>query len=117
MQIGRIVFFRFVIFASLFSAAVFGRAATPAPEDEPVYPPQFRPPLNAPLPPLGAVITVNWRFRVPDGEAISFDIEPVRRQILLEGRDHIEVTLSKAAKIKDFETSHARAFAYLVRRG
>jgi len=54
---------------------------------------------------------------VPDGEAISFDIEPVRRQILLEGRDHIEVTLSKAAKIKDFETSHARAFAYLVRRG
>lgn len=32
MQIGRIVFFRFVIFASLFSAAVFGRAATPAPD-------------------------------------------------------------------------------------
>ena len=56
-------------------------------------------------------------IQVPDGEAISFDIEPVRRQILLEGRDHIEVTLSKAAKIKDFETSHARAFAYLVRRG
>jgi 3-isopropylmalate/(R)-2-methylmalate dehydratase small subunit len=56
-------------------------------------------------------------IQVPDGEVISFDIEPVRRQILLEGRDHIEVTLSKAAKIKDFETSHARAFAYLVRRG
>jgi len=56
-------------------------------------------------------------IQVPDGEAISFDIEPVRLQILLEGRDHIEVTLSKAAKIKDFETSHARAFAYLVRRG
>jgi 2',3'-cyclic-nucleotide 2'-phosphodiesterase (5'-nucleotidase family) len=32
VQIGRIVFFRFVIFASLFSAAVFGRAATPAPD-------------------------------------------------------------------------------------
>ena len=32
MQIGRIVIFRFVIFASLFSAAVFGRAATPAPD-------------------------------------------------------------------------------------
>ena len=32
MQIGRIVFFRFVIFVFLFSAAVFGRAATPAPD-------------------------------------------------------------------------------------
>jgi 2',3'-cyclic-nucleotide 2'-phosphodiesterase (5'-nucleotidase family) len=32
VQIGRIVIFRFVIFASLFSAAVFGRAATPAPD-------------------------------------------------------------------------------------
>ena len=32
MQIGRTVFFRFVIFVFLFSAAVFGRAATPAPD-------------------------------------------------------------------------------------
>ncbi len=32
MQIGRIVFFRFVIFVFLFIAAVFGRAATPAPD-------------------------------------------------------------------------------------
>ena len=32
MQIGCIVFFRFVIFGFLFSAAVFGRAATPAPD-------------------------------------------------------------------------------------
>lgn len=32
MQIGRTVFFRFVIFGFLFSAAVFGRAATPAPD-------------------------------------------------------------------------------------
>ena len=62
-------------------------AATPAPEDEPVYPPQFRPPLDAPLPPLGAVITVNWRFRVPDGEAISFHDARFGPQRAVAGRD------------------------------
>lgn len=40
--------------------------------DEPIYPPQFRPPIGAPLPPLEEVITVNWRFRVPDGERLTF---------------------------------------------
>ena len=62
-------------------------AATPAPDDEPVYPPQFRPPLDAPLPPLGAVITVNWRFRVPDGEAISFHDARFGPQRAVAGRD------------------------------
>ncbi len=41
-------------------------------DDEPVYPAGFRPPADAPLPPLGENITVNWRFRVPDGERITF---------------------------------------------
>ncbi len=41
-------------------------------DDEPVYPPQFRPPADAPLPPLGDKISVNWRFRVPDGEELEF---------------------------------------------
>lgn len=41
-------------------------------DDEPIYPPQFRPPLEAPLPPLGDPVAVNWRFRVPDGEEIAF---------------------------------------------
>ena len=40
--------------------------------DEPVYPPHFRPAPGDVLPPLGDVITVNWRFRVPDGETIRF---------------------------------------------
>jgi len=39
--------------------------------DEPVYPKKFRPPPDAPLPPLGDRISVSWRFRVPD-EAMSF---------------------------------------------
>jgi glutamyl/glutaminyl-tRNA synthetase len=40
--------------------------------EEPVYPSQFRPPLDAPLPPLGEIISVNWRLRVPDGEEMLF---------------------------------------------
>ena len=40
--------------------------------DEPVYPPQFRPPTDAPLPALTDPVAINWRFRVPDGEALSF---------------------------------------------
>jgi glutamyl-tRNA synthetase len=41
--------------------------------DEPLYPPQFRPPIEAPLPPLAIPVTTNWRFRVPDGEALAFN--------------------------------------------
>jgi glutamyl-tRNA synthetase len=41
--------------------------------DEPIYPPAFRPDPAAPLPPLGAQISVNWRFRVPDGEVLGFE--------------------------------------------
>ncbi len=40
--------------------------------DEPVYPPQFRPPASAPIPPLTDPVAINWRFRVPDGETLMF---------------------------------------------
>lgn len=62
-------------------------AAPPASDDEPVYPPQFRPPLDAPLPPLTTPTTVNWRFRVPDGEAISFHDARFGPQRAVAGRD------------------------------
>jgi len=42
-------------------------------DDEPVYPVEFRPPEDAPLPPLGDRISVNWRLRVPSGEEIVFE--------------------------------------------
>ncbi|HVS50818.1 MAG TPA: tRNA glutamyl-Q(34) synthetase GluQRS [Opitutaceae bacterium] len=42
-------------------------------DDEPLYPREFRPPRDVALPPLGEKISVNWRFRVPDGEALRFD--------------------------------------------
>ena len=62
-------------------------AASPAPDDEPVYPPQFRPAPDSPLPPLGEKITVNWRFRVPDGEEIFFDDARCGPQRATAGRD------------------------------
>ena len=55
--------------------------------DEPVYPPQFRPPPDAPLPPLGEKITVNWRLRVPDGEPLVFHDENLGTQRAVSGRD------------------------------
>lgn len=41
-------------------------------DDEPIYPAEFRPPANQPVPPLDDAIAVNWRFRVPDGETLTF---------------------------------------------
>lgn len=56
-------------------------------DDEPIYPPQFRPPAGASLPPLEANITVNWRFRVPDREEIAFDDARCGPQRAVAGRD------------------------------
>ena len=56
-------------------------------DDEPVYPKEFRPPANDPLPPLGEKISVNWRFRVPDNEAIGFDDLRFGQQSSVSGRD------------------------------
>lgn len=56
-------------------------------DDEPVYPQEFRPHDNAPLPPLDAVIRTNWRFRVPDGEALAFNDGAAGPQSAVAGRD------------------------------
>ncbi|MDQ5980436.1 MAG: hypothetical protein QG602_3413 [Verrucomicrobiota bacterium] len=55
--------------------------------DEPLYPPEFRPPANAPLPPLTEPISVNWRFRVPDGETLAFHDGQLGDQRTTAGRD------------------------------
>lgn len=55
-------------------------------DDEPVYPREFRPPPDAPLPPLGETISVNWRFRVPD-EPIAFADQAMGEQRAIAGRD------------------------------
>ena len=56
-------------------------------DDEPIYPPSFRPDPQAPLPPLGDSISVNWRLRVPDGEELAFDDSRLGTQKAIAGRD------------------------------
>ena len=56
-------------------------------DDEPVYPREFRPAPDAPLPPLGDTISVNWRLRVPDGEEITFTDGRFGLQRAVAGRD------------------------------
>ena len=56
-------------------------------DDEPVYPPQFRPAPDAPLPPLSDTISVNWRFRVPGGETVAFRDGNFGEQRAVAGRD------------------------------
>jgi glutamyl/glutaminyl-tRNA synthetase len=55
--------------------------------DEPLYPPEFRPAAGAPLPPLTDPIAVNWRFRVPDGEVLAFTDGRFGPQQTVAGRD------------------------------
>lgn len=55
--------------------------------DEPVYPPQFRPPADAPLPPLTDPVAINWRFRVSDGEELTFTDGHLGPQRAVAGRD------------------------------
>jgi len=55
--------------------------------DEPVYPPQFRPPSHTPLPPLTDPIAINWRLRVPDGETLNFTDGHFGRQEAMAGRE------------------------------
>jgi glutamyl-tRNA synthetase len=57
------------------------------PDDEPVYPAQFRPPADAPLPPLGETVAVNWRLRVPDKEVVRFVDAACGPQSAVAGRD------------------------------
>jgi glutamyl-tRNA synthetase len=55
--------------------------------DEPLYPPQFRPAAGTPLPALTDPIGVNWRFRVPDGESLAFTDGRAGSQHAVAGRD------------------------------
>ncbi len=62
-------------------------AGAPHFDDEPVYPKSFRPPPDAPLPPLTDRITTNWRFRVPDDEELVFHDLHFGSQRAVAGRD------------------------------
>ncbi|HVZ65698.1 MAG TPA: tRNA glutamyl-Q(34) synthetase GluQRS [Lacunisphaera sp.] len=67
---------------------VLAAAGAPHEEaEEPVYPPEFRPAPDAPLPPLGRKVSTNWRVRVPDGTELSFIDGALGRQSAVAGRD------------------------------
>jgi glutamyl-tRNA synthetase len=66
---------------------VLEAAGAPHNDDEPIYPRDFRPPISAPLPPLGEQISVNWRFRVPDDEPVLFVDGQFGEQRAMTGRD------------------------------
>jgi glutamyl/glutaminyl-tRNA synthetase len=55
--------------------------------DEPLYPPEFRPATGTALPALTDPITTNWRFRVPDGETLAFTDGHFGEQRAVTGRD------------------------------
>ncbi|HEX7632010.1 MAG TPA: tRNA glutamyl-Q(34) synthetase GluQRS [Lacunisphaera sp.] len=55
--------------------------------DEPLYPAEFRPPAGTALAPLTNPIAVNWRFRVPDGETLTFTDGRFGPQQAVAGRD------------------------------
>ncbi len=76
-------------------------------DDEPIYPPQFRPPADAPLPPLGDKVNVNWRFRVPDGEAVAFHDGRFGPQRALAGRDFGDFLVWRKDDVPSYQLSCA----------
>lgn len=76
-------------------------------DDEPVYPPQFRPPADVPLPPLGEKTTVNWRFRVPDGEEIAFIDGRFGPQGAVAGRDFGDFLIWRKDDVPSYQLSCA----------
>ena len=55
--------------------------------DEPIYPAAFRPRPDEPIPAIGDTAVTNWRFRVPDGDVITFDDGHEGSQAAIAGVD------------------------------
>ena len=49
----------------------------------------------------------------PNGPVISFEIDPFRKQCLLDGLDDIGLTLEKSAKIESYETGRKQSHPWL----
>ena len=52
-------------------------------------------------------------IRRPNGATIAFDIDPFRKQCLLDGLDDIGLTLEKSAKISDYEDNRKDSHPWL----
>jgi 3-isopropylmalate/(R)-2-methylmalate dehydratase small subunit len=65
----------------------------------------------------GSSITVDLEAQTvtaPDGRRHRFDVDAFRKEMLLSGRDEIELTLGFEAQIREFEARHAREMAWAV---
>ena len=61
-----------------------------------------------------AVDLVNQVVHTPDGRAIGFDVEPFRKQCLVNGLDDIGLTLRHADTIRTFEAQHLARYPWLA---
>ena len=65
----------------------------------------------------GLVLTVDLarqRLDLPGGESMAFDIDPMRKQKMLEGLDDIALTLAHAGQIRAFERGYYQRRAWLA---
>ena len=68
---------------------------------------------------VGFSLTVDLRAQRIDGDAFdaTFDIEPERRRLLLEGMDDIGLTMRHADAIRAFEAAHRERQPWVFREG
>ena len=65
----------------------------------------------------GATLTVDLETQTvtaPDGARHRFEVDAFRKEMLLTGRDEIELTLGFEAQIREFETRHAKDMAWAM---
>ena len=65
----------------------------------------------------GATVTIDLPAQTvagPDGTSHRFDIDPFRKQALLEGLDEVGLTLRRATEIDAFETRHAAEWPWAM---
>lgn len=72
-------------------------------QDEPVYPPHFRPPVDSPIPELEEEISINWRFRVSDGEELTFLDGAEGKQTARVGRDFGDFVVWRKDNIPSYQ--------------
>ncbi len=75
--------------------------------DEPLYPPAFRPPRGEPLPTLTEPVAVNWRFRVPDGETLVFRDSQLGEQRATAGLDFGDFLVWRKDDVPSYQLASA----------
>lgn len=59
---------------------------------------------------------VSQKVKGDQGIEFSFEIDPYRKECLLEGRDEIGITLTHADVIKEFEQKHRQDYPWMFRQ-